>query len=115
MGLANLLNIPNSPELIAQFGFANQDSHFKIATAIRANAKFGQNIPVYPLDPIPPTENGLMIWGLNHQNWHNNQNQILSISGQDISQFPRNEEEMAAWIQDHFIEHYLAETMLGVT
>lgn len=115
MGLATLLNIPNTLELIAQFASANQDSHVKITAAIRANSKFGQTIPVYPLDPIPPTENGLMVWGLNHQNWHNNQNLILGVQGQDISLFPRTDEEMAAWIQDHFIEHYLAETMLGVT
>ena len=116
MALATLLNLPTSPELVAQFSFANQDSHVKIAAAIRENQKYRQNIPIYPLDPIPPFAAGRLVWGLNHQNAHNTQNQILRIQGQDITSVDfQNDEQLAAWIQQHFIEHYLAETMLGVT
>ena len=116
MALANLLNLPTSLELIAQFSFSNQNSHVKIAEAIRANRKYGQEVPIYPLDPIPPFENGRLVWGLNHQNAHNIQNQILHIQGQDITSVDfQNDEQLAAWIQQHFIEHYLAEIMLGVT
>jgi hypothetical protein len=115
LALAVLLNLPTTPELVAQFSFANQDSHVKINAAIQANPKFGQILPVYPLDPIPPFQNGRITWGLSHQNAHDNQNQVLGIQGQDITAWPENEEQMAAYIQQHFIEHYLAETMLGVT
>ena len=115
MGLATLLNLPTTQELIAQFSFANQDSHRKINAAIRASAKFGQVLPEYPLDPIPLFQNGLIVWSLNHQNAHNNQNQVLGIAGQDLTvNFAESEEQLFAFIQDHFIEHYQAETMLGV-
>jgi hypothetical protein len=114
MGLANLLNLPVTPELINAFSFANQDSHQKIAAAILK--KFDKTVPLYPLDPIPPTQEGLLDWGLNHQAAHSAQNDILNIQGQDISEVNfENEEQLASWIQEHFVEHYLAETQLGVT
>jgi len=114
MGLAVLLNLPVTPELITQFSFSNQDSHQKIADAILR--KFNMTIPIYPLDPIPPTKEGLLTWGLNHQSAHNAQNEILGIQGQDISEVDfKSEGELASWIQEHFIEHYLAETQLQVT
>lgn len=114
MGLATLLNLPTTPELITQFSFANADSHQKIAAALQA--KMTIIIPVYPLDPIPPTQEGLLDWGLNHQNAHNAQNEPLGIQGDDITAIDfKNEEQLAAWVQQHFIEHYLAETKLGVT
>lgn len=115
MGLAVLLNLPVNQELIDQFSFANQDSHRKIAAVVFRNMN-GMVIPQFALDPIPIFPGGLLTWGLNHQATHNVQNQILGIPGDDLTSIEfSNEAELSSWIQQHFIEHYLAETRLGIT
>jgi hypothetical protein len=113
MGLATLANLPVTPELVAQFAFANMDSHRKIAGAVFA--AMGQIIPLYPLDPIPLFPGGLLTWARNHQSTHDVQNAILGIRGDDLTSVDfTNEEQLSAWIFEHFAEHYAAETQLGI-
>ena len=115
MGLATLLNLPTTPELLTQFSFANQDSHRKIAAAAFAQ-KNGVVLPVYPVDPIPLFGGGIQVFGYNHQVMHDAMDALLGIQGQDLTGLNfENEAQLSAWIQQHFIEHYQAETMLGVT
>jgi hypothetical protein len=90
------------------------DSHRRINAAI-FQQKSGQIVPEYVLDPIPTTQNGLLDWGLNHQAMHATMDQILNVQGQDLTTVDfRNIDELSSWIQQHFVEHYLAETQLGI-
>jgi hypothetical protein len=115
MALANLLNLPRDRALIGVFSFSNQDSHRKIAAAVFAQMK-GMIIPQYVLDPIPLYAGGLLTWGLNHQATHNVQNEILGIQGEDLTSLDfQDEAQLSSWILQHFNEHYLAESKLGVT
>ena len=114
MGLATLLNLPINHELIDKFSFENQDSHRRIAAAVFTQMN-GIVLPIFVVDPIPAVPGGLLDWGLNHQAMHNAQNQILGIPGEDLTGLDFSDEaQLSSWIQQHFIEHYLAETKLGV-
>jgi hypothetical protein len=115
MSLATLLNLPTTNHLIQQFSFANQDSHRKIADAVFAQMK-GMVIPVFAVDPIPLFPGGLLDWSLSHQAMHNVQNEILGIQGEDLTSLDfQDEAQLSSWILQHFNEHYLAESKLGVT
>jgi hypothetical protein len=115
MALANLLNLPVTTELLAQFSWSNMDSHRRINAAI-FRQKNGLVIPEFVLDPIPLLdENGLLVWGLNHQAMHATMDQANDVQGEDLSapNF-RNISELSSWMQQHFVEHYLNETKLGI-
>ena len=109
--LATLANVPTDDRLMAYFSFANADEHIRINQAILATT--GVQLPSYVLDPIPSFD--FANWLRRHQDAHNRQNAVLGISGQDLSELDqKNAEQMAAWTQLHFQEHYLASQTLGI-
>lgn len=114
MGLATLANIPTTDELLAQFAFANMDSHRRIAAAIFRQMN-GMVVPEFPLDPVPLSPDARLVWALNHQAMHNSQNGILGVDGQDFTETDFDSpEQLTYYIQRHFIEHLEAEKQLGI-
>lgn len=110
MGLANLANVPRTPQEFAVFSFSNQDEHFKTAQAILAQKNV--TLPIYPVDPI--NFDALGIWLQNHQQMHNAMNGLLNTSGSDLTAVDfRNPEQVAAWIELHFAEHQRWVQILG--
>lgn len=111
MGLANLANVPRSPQEFAVFSFSNQDEHFKVAQAIQNRE--GINIPTYPVDPI--NFDALGIWLQNHQQMHNNVNSVLGTPGVDLTEVDfRNEAQVESWSFLHFTEHQNWARILGI-
>lgn len=111
MALPTLLNQPQSLDDLSVFSFENNNSHVKIADGIRALAQV--TLPFYVLDPIPEKEIGT--WLYNHQAAHNAQNAILGITGNDLTDVDFNKpDQLAAWIANHFDEHYQAHQILGL-
>ncbi len=66
MSVANLQNVPRTPEQFAIFSFANQTSHLLITRAIFN--KLGIVVPLPALDPIP--QFALLTWGEQHAALH---------------------------------------------
>lgn len=112
MGLANLANVPRSPEEVSVFAFSNQDEHFKAAAALGRTK--GLNLPLYPVDPIPFADIG--VWAQNHQQMHNAVNAALGTAGADLTGVNfQDEAQLAAWISLHFAEHQAWQQILGMT
>mgnify|MGYP001615227794 CR=1 FL=1 len=108
-----MLDLPTTPERLAQFSFSNQDSHFRITAAIFRQQK--KSILVFPVDPIPSAGQARQAWARAHQSWHNSQNAVLGIQGDDLTEVDfADMERLQSWIQQHFIEHYQAEAQLGI-
>ncbi len=109
--IATLFNVPHTPELLAQFSFANQDSHRQIIRAVLAqkNTTLQEGI----VDPIPLDQ--IATWGNVHQAMHNQMNSALGLSGNDLSDVDfRQPAQIEAWIQLHAREHRAAENALGI-
>lgn len=112
MALATLYNVPRDEPSLAEFAFANMNEHFKIQEALQR--LLGISVEVFPLDPIPAADIGN--WAYNHQAMHNQQNQILGIAGNDLTQPDfSSPEAMEAWSFDHASEHVQAAQILGLT
>ena len=110
MTLANLLNIPNTPEEWAYFSFNNQDAHHQIFGALLNQ---GVRLSDYVLDPITP--DSAATWLRIHQQAHTEFNSALGIQGNDLSTVDfKNPTEVAAWVQLHWSEHQQATVKLGV-
>ena len=110
--LASLFNVPRTDRELAQFSFANNDEHIKIATALQ-NQK-GIYIPSYILDPILPENKDQ--WLNAHQDIHNYIDNALGIVGNDLSEVDfNNPGQVASWIWLHAQEHYQAANILGLT
>lgn len=112
MALASLYNVPKTEQQFAEFAFANQNEHFKIQEAIQR--LLGFTVQVFPLDPIPVNDVGS--WAYNHQAMHNQQNEILGIAGNDLTQINfADDAEAEGWAFDHASEHLQAAQILGLT
>lgn len=97
-----LFNIPTTPQEFMRFAFHNNDAHVLAVRAIKINA--GVGLPEYPLDPIPASD--FASWLYTHQSAHNAVNEVLGISGNDLTDLdPTKPEEMTYWIQLHASEH----------
>jgi len=111
MGLAAIYNVPDDARSLAQFAFINKMSHQAIATAIREQTN-GATIPLPVLDPMPLND-ALRTWLIQHQQTHNQQNAILGISGNDLSDVDfTKSEQVSAWIKLHADEHTQAHNIL---
>ena len=114
MSLETIWLPPIDEQSSAVFAFSHMDEHVKIANAIFA--KYGVNVQLYPLDPMPPLDNrGL--WGNQHQAMHNDADAVLGLaSGPDLTSLDwNNHEEVAVWSQLHVPRHLLYAQTLGLT
>lgn len=111
MGLADIANIPDTPQDLSTWAFAHMAHHRDINRVIYQ--QYREALPEYSLDPINPNDMGA--WIYQHQEMHNNQNAILSIAGNDLTDVDwKDKGELSAWIQLNFNEHYQANNKLGV-
>ena len=110
-GLADLANVPASDTDRAQWSFAHMAHHRDISARIYLLAKIA--LPEYILDPVDPNDPG--DWEYQHQIMHDNQNQLLGITGQDLTGVDwKDQRLLAAWIQLNFNEHLQASNILGI-
>lgn len=109
--LAALYNVPSSPEALQVFSFNNADEHTQIVREVMR--QLGVTLQTFVLDPIPTSD--FQTWLEIHQNVHTEQNSVLGISGNDLSDVdPSNHAQLEAWIYLHAIEHRQASLKLGI-
>jgi hypothetical protein len=110
-GLANLFNVPSTDEERAQWSFAHMAHHRDINQQIYTLIKVA--LPEYILDPVDPSDTSQ--WEYQHQLMHDNQNQLLGISGQDLTGVDWNDQRLlAGWIWLNANEHYQAAAELEI-
>ena len=111
MGLAEIRNVPNTPEDIASWSFSHLANHRDINRVILATKQI--RIDEYMLDPFDP-EN-MTQWLDLHQQMHNEQNKALGIAGYNLSDVDwQDEQARSQWIWAHADEHARASQILGV-
>lgn len=110
MGLAGILNVPETEQDFLTWGFKNAELHLRIETRLQG---LGVSLVPYILDPIPLFDTDG--WLARHQQAHDDFNGVLNISGADLSTVDfKNREELEAWILLHEQEHLLANQILGI-
>ncbi len=110
-GLADLYNVPTTDEERALWSFAHMVHHRDIIRRVYELVKVA--LPEYLLDPIDPNQPGQ--WEDQHQIMHDNQNQLLGIQGQDLSQVDwKDTRLLAGWIWLNAVEHYQAANILRI-
>jgi hypothetical protein len=100
----------------AIFSFSNQDEHVKAADAVFK--KYGVNLQLYPLDPMPPVDSGArQSWAENHQAMHNDLDSVLGLAdGPDLSSIDWNDQEqLKVWVELHSPRHMIYAQVLGTT
>ncbi len=111
MALASLFTIPKTPEEWRVWSFSNQDSHNRIVEAIHAQKQ--KILTVLALDPIQ--QNDLAGWLRNHQQMHNDMDDILNIDGADLTvPDPSDQKAYSDFVFRHAREHQQAEELLGI-
>ncbi len=111
MSIASLANIPSTDEERAQWAFSHMAHHRDISQQIYLLVKIA--LPEYILEPVNP--NDVSTWEYQHQQMHDNQNQLLGITGQDLTGVDwKDQRLLAAWIQLNFVEHLQASNILGI-
>ena len=109
--VANLYNVPTTDEERAAWSFAHMAHHRDINRRIYELVKIA--LPEYILDPIDANNSGT--WGDQHQVMHDNQNQLLGIVGQDLTEVNwKDQRLLSGWIFLHQVEHYQAAAILGI-
>jgi hypothetical protein len=120
--LAALWNYPQSPAEFAMWTFnhaaTHQDINRFISQQFAPNGQPGSGLvlPSYVLDPTDPRDlNATLTWAYQHAIMHQNQNAVLGIAGQDLTELDwQDAEAMAGWFQDHSNEHLQAAQKLGI-
>lgn len=111
MSLAALYNVPAGALELQLWSFHNASEHLLIANAI--SVKKSKRIVLPPLDPIPLVD--FSNWLRRHQTVHNDQNEVLKISGSDLTGLDlESPEQVQAWIQLHVQEHLQANRELDL-
>lgn len=113
MSLAALWTPPNTEELLRVFSFSNMAEHTKAAEAVFK--KYGTNLQLYPLDPIPPSERR-GAWLYQHQAMHNDLDDTLGVAGVDLTSVVwEDPEQVLVWIELHAPLHMQYAQILGTT
>src|SRR5882724_2085635 len=110
-GIADLYNVPSTDAERAQWSFAHMAHHRDINR--RIYELIAVALPEYIIDPVNPDNPG--DWEYLHQAMHDNQNQILGIQGQDLTQVDwKDQRLLAAWIFLNSSEHVQASDILEI-
>jgi hypothetical protein len=110
-GLADLANVPVTDEERATWLFAHMAHHRDINAKIYLLIKVA--LPEYTLDPVDPNDPGE--WEYQHQVMHDNQNQLLSIQGQDLTGINwKDQNLLSGWIFLNLSEHFQASNILEI-
>src|SRR5215469_14163849 len=111
MPVPDLFNVPSDTVSLHRWSFAHASHHYVMVSAL--NAKFGATLPVFILDPFDP-ENA-EAWLYQHQQMHNNTENLTGVAGFDLTDVDfHNPEEFASWIGLNAQLHYNEATVLGV-
>lgn len=111
MSIANLANVPNSPETLSSWSFAHAAHHRDIIAAIYRTKQI--KLIEFPLDPMILENPGA--WGYNHQSMHSQMDEILGINPFDLTDVNWDDQsQRAAWIWLNFQEHLQASNKLGI-
>lgn len=109
--VADLYNVPSTDAERAAWAFAHMAHHRDINRRIYELVAI--SLPEYVLDPVDPDDVGQ--WEYQHQLMHDNQNQILGISGFDLSEVSwKDQNLLAGWIFLHSQEHLQAADILEI-
>ena len=110
-GLAGIFNVPTTPDELKVWATTHASHHRDINRAIYQIT--GVNLPEFILDPIDPSNTS--VWEDQHQIMHSNFDEILGISGYDLSQVDfTNQEFLTGWITLNSNEHLQASNILGI-
>ncbi len=109
--VAALANVPGSDQERAMWSFAHAVHHQDIIRVIYQVTKIA--LPTYILDPFDP--NRLEVWADQHQQMHNDFDQILGISPYNLDDIDWNDRStLSGWIWNNFSEHYQAANILEI-
>jgi hypothetical protein len=110
MSLATIFEVPMDPIHLQVWSFAHAAHHLAINQAIFLNNNI--SLPSYVLDPFNPQD---PTWFYQHQDMHQNQDQILKIPGFDLTDVNwQDRGSLEFWITQHANEHYQAGAILGI-
>lgn len=110
-GVASLWNVPETSEQLNAWSFNHMAHHRDINDAIYQ--QYGIVFPLYPIDPMNLNDIGTFSYW--HQIMHNNFNELLGISGNDLLDVDwRDEGQRLVWLQDDGIEHLEAARILNL-
>lgn len=109
--VADLYNVPSTDTERAQWAFAHMAHHRDIIR--RLYELVGVTLPEYSLDPVDPSNTGQ--WEYQHQLMHDAQNQLLGISGFDLSEVSwKDQNLLTGWIWLNGNEHLQAADILEI-
>ena len=112
-GIANLYNVPTTPEELAAWGSAHMAMHRDISRRIYELSLGKIILPEYVLDPINP--NDTTVWGYQHQILHQDMDAVLGIAGFDLDEVDfKDTNALSGWIELHGNEHFQASNILGI-
>ena len=111
MPLANLYLPEPGPEGWRNFWFNNWIDHQTIQQAIQS--KYAVNQTVFVIDPWADFDaSGIL---QRHQQYHNEMNSQLQLSGSDLSVLDfKKQEDVKAWCYSHWLEHQSVHQFLGI-
>lgn len=109
--LVVLKNIPKTKEEWDRFSFHHRDSHNKIRKAIQTQK--GINLTDFVLEPI--SSDNIQGFLDNNSQMHKDMNVALGTQGSDLQDVDlKNKEELEAWFDIHYTEHFDAESELKI-
>jgi hypothetical protein len=109
--LPAIANTPQTNDEWTRWSFDHRDSHDRIRAAILKQN--GVNLSDYQIDPINP--NSTTDFLQNNSQLHGDMNGVLGLQSADLQDVDLGDQkQLQAWIQLHYLEHYYAETKLGI-
>ena len=109
--LPAIANTPRSPSQWQLWAFDHRDSHQRIIAAIQSQK--GVALTPWQIEPINP--NDVVSFLNNNSTLHDDMNRALGQPGSDLQDVDfKDDRQLEAWIKLHYVEHYNAETVLGI-
>ena len=109
--IAALYNVPSNEFELNSWAFAHAAHHRDINRTIYIAT--GVELAEYVLDPFNPQNIG--VWLYQHQVMHQNQDEVLGISGYDLLEVDwRDKDQLAGWILLNATEHMQAANILRI-
>lgn len=109
-----MYNIPGTPEEHAMWSFAHAAHHLDIINVIYVTRQIA--LSQFVLDPFnPEDESAMENWSYQHQTMHQEMDQVLGISGFDLTDINwQDKAQRAAWISLNAAEHLQASNLLEI-
>ena len=109
--LAVLTEAPHDTQGWDRFAFHNRTSHQAINTALSARGSALTDPVLFPID-----EGDWRGWLQRHSLLHQQMDQAVGQQSADLSLLdPNNPNEVALWVEQHWLEHTTLETALGIS